>query len=143
MRRTTIAGLVAALLLVVLPAAVEPAGAAVSANRGWSTVHERVGAKVQVCQHRESWGWGLEMRLDARKARKAVRARVRIQYLVEGMWQNFPGSSTPWRRDGIAFITRFGSGSKTQVMVKVRIRTRSDKPALTEWIDVSGVKRCR
>ncbi|GAA4089612.1 hypothetical protein ACFFOS_13905 [Nocardioides kongjuensis] len=143
MRRTTIAGLVAALLLVVLPAAAAPADAAVSARRGWSTVHERLGAKIQVCQHRESWGWGLEMRLDARKARKSVKARVRIQFLVQGTWQDFPGSSSPWRRNGIAHLDRFGSGSKTQVLIKVRIRTRSDKPALTDWIDVTGVKHCR
>ena len=72
MRRTTIlglvAGLVAALVLTTAPATVPSASAAASANRGWTTVHQRVGAKIQVCQHRESWGWGLEMRLDARKA---------------------------------------------------------------------------
>ena len=143
MRRTTIAGLVAALLLVVMPAAAEPAGAAVSANRGWSTVHERVGAKIQVCQHREKWGWGLEMRLDARKARKKVKARVRIQFLVQGTWQDFPGKSSAWRRDWVGYLNSFGSGSKTPVLIKVRIRTRSDKPPMSDWIDVTGVKHCR
>ncbi|MBM0124169.1 hypothetical protein [Pimelobacter simplex] len=147
MRRTTIlglvAGLVAALVLTTAPATVPSASAAASANRGWTTVHQRVGAKIQVCQHRESWGWGLEMRLDARKARKWVKARSRTQFLVQGMWQDFPGSSSPWRRDGVVKFDSFGSGSKTSVLIKVRIRTRSDKPAMTGWIDVTGVKHCR
>ncbi|MBM7516327.1 hypothetical protein [Nocardioides nitrophenolicus] len=142
MGRTTIAGLVAALLLVLIPAAVAPAGAAARADRGWTTVHQRVGAKIQVCQRRENWGWGLQMRLDARKARKSVKARVRVQYLAQGIWDTFPGSSSAWRRRGIDELQNFGSGSKTSVQIKVRIRTRSEKPPLTDWIDVSNPKRC-
>ena len=153
MRRTSIAGpvagpvaglvaaLVAALVLTMTPGAVQPAAAAASARHGWSTVHKRAGAKIQVCQHRIGNNWGLEMRFDARKARHWVRARVRIQFLVQGTWQSFPGASSPWRRDGIVHLTNF-FGSKTQVQIKARIRKRSDKPALTGWIDVSNVKHC-
>ncbi|TQK69648.1 MULTISPECIES: hypothetical protein [unclassified Nocardioides] len=145
MRRTSIAGLVAALVaalvLTMTPAAVQPATAASSARHGWSTVHKRVGAKIQVCQHKIGHNWGLEMRLDARKAKHRVRARVRIQFLVQGTWQSFPGASSPWRRDGIVRLTNF-FGSKTQVLIRARIRTKSDKPPLTGWIDVSNVKHC-
>ncbi|MCR1786449.1 hypothetical protein KVF89_28200 [Nocardioides carbamazepini] len=162
MRRTTIAGLVAGLTLVAAPV---PAGAAPSAitaatasstagtdgtagipargKLGWTTAHKRAGAKIQVCQHRVGSNWGLEMRLDARKAKHWVRGRVRIQYLVQGMWNTFPGSSSPWRRNGVVHLTNFLSGGKTSVLIQARIRKRSDKPPFTGWIDVSDVKRCR
>jgi len=146
MRRTTTAGLVAGLILAAAPVSAEVAAAspatAASAKHGWSTLLKKAGAKVQACQHDRAGFHGVEVRLNARKATRRVKARSRIEHLEDGVWLRV-GRSSPWRRHGAVFFDSFISGMDYPLRVQVKLKTTACTSPYTGWVDPATLKHCR
>ncbi|MDQ6523581.1 hypothetical protein RB608_08230 [Nocardioides sp. LHD-245] len=161
MRRTTIAGLVAGLTLVAAPV---PAGASPSVTstvspvdgpvdssqgiaergkRGWTTLRKKAGAKVQACQFDRPGFYGVQVRVDARTAKRRVKARSHIQHFENGVWTGVVVRASPWRSRGEVVFDSFISGMKYPVRARVRIKTTSSSSPFTGWVDPVVLKHCR
>ncbi len=151
-----VAGLSAALVVALTPATVRAAAPAVvpafapavrsqegaGADRAWTTVHERLGAKVQACRRGGPGAYKFVVRLNARKAKKVVRARHRIDTFEFGAWVKGTGFSSDWRRRGVDQYYRRTAPTDDPIRMRVRIMTRGKTPAYTDWIDLTPVGRC-